>query len=193
MTRERFTVAMVALSEACGRTISKTLLDVYDEGLRDLGYGPVCAAIKQLLMERKEGDMIPAISTIRNKIKPEPSAKDDALDASHRIWEAVGKFGYGRHEDARKFIGELGWLVVEREGGWCAVCEHSRVDQQVALKAQWRELAISLSARAKSGTLGLPPGVPSEARLGGTPPALRGDRVASLTSGIGRAIPEEKR
>lgn len=187
MTKERFVVAMMALAEACGRTISPTLLAIYDESLRDLGYGPVCSAIKQLLTERREGDLIPAIRTIREKIKPEPTAKDDALDASHRVWEAIGKFGYSRQAEAREFIGELGWLVVEREGGWPAICEHSDVRHQTALKSQWRELAISLSARAKAGTLTLPPSLPRGPRVDAT--AIGSGALKSLVSGIGRDIP----
>lgn len=71
----------------------------------------------------------------KNKFMPMPSAFLAMLDPSlsiessaelvaGRIHDAVVKFGWPSPEKARAYIGDVGWDIVRRRGGWQVVCEN---------------------------------------------------------------------
>ncbi|WP_289460478.1 hypothetical protein, partial [Klebsiella pneumoniae] len=68
-----------------------------------------------------------------------------AQEVSGRIREAISKFGYANQQDAREYIGSLGWKVVERFGGWIYLCENHGLDlNPLTFFAQARDSVISI-------------------------------------------------
>jgi hypothetical protein len=106
------------------------------------------------------GTLSPPSKPSARKSYPPKNPESDAIDAANRIGEAIVKFGYNNELAAKDFIGELGWLIVQRQGGWEAICQNTMAHQMPTLKAQWRELGKSLYDRAKRGTLGEAPKLP---------------------------------
>lgn len=166
------------LADLCGKELSRDLVALYDQLLKDLGYDKLCQALENIIATRGDRDPFPSPATIRGRLQP--TADDDglAIDAATRIAGAISKFGYCNPADAQEFIGELGWAVVEREGGWAKICERVTTNQIPSLKAQWRDLAKSLMGRAR---LGLPTQAPSL-------PGPTSQKIQGLLPGIGKEI-----
>jgi len=168
--RERFLQRIAALGTMCGFPLDPKsgVLHLYELELAPLGYERAAKAIEEIVRTRKGTDRFPSIADIRNLIVPEPGPEVEAIEAANRIVEALSRFG-GCNADvneprAREFVGELGWLVVQRHGGWVNLVESGiAADQIPTLKAQWRELAKALWARAKAGRIHQPPTLPRPA------------------------------
>ena len=102
----------------------------------------------------------PAPSVILDQIRPQQTRDDEAKDAASRIFAAIRKFGWSNRGSARAFIGELGWEVVERQGGWGHVCETMRDRDIPIYQAQFRELAKTVQVRALNNNLDQAPQLP---------------------------------
>jgi len=73
---------------------------------------------------------------------PEPSEENLAREIASKISQAVTKFGWPNADDAKNYIGEIGWRVVERRGGWSYICQNLGVSiDPMTFEAQSRELA----------------------------------------------------
>lgn len=139
---------LVGLAEYYGITLTPTRLAMYAEDLEDLDISLIAGAIKNIRRNPNQ-KFFPLPAAIREEIQG--NQRDEAVEAANRIVQAMGKYGYTNPERARSFIGELGWRVVEREGGWQALCERTTNDDLPTLKAQWRELAAVTQRRIERG------------------------------------------
>jgi hypothetical protein len=151
MNRTDFATQLFALAKLCGMELDKTILNLYDEALSPLGYERICSAINHVIIRRKSRDPFPSIQEIRSIIVPEKKPDHEAVEAAARIIQAVSKFGWCNGFQARQFIGELGWRLVERFGGWTQLCESMTRDNVAALQAQFRNLAKAQIERAAMG------------------------------------------
>lgn len=129
-------------------------LDAYAEDLIDLELEKIGYAIKAIRTTIDYKPFAALVGLIRQKVLG--NEKDEALEAANRILQAMSNFGWTNPEAAREFIGELGWRVVQREGGWLALCERTINDDLPILKAQWRELAAATMRREQSGITDAP-------------------------------------
>jgi hypothetical protein len=99
-------------------------------------------------------------ATLRPYLNPELSTEAKAIEAATRIRSAITKFGYPTPGEARAYIGELGWKVVERAGGWNYICENHGVDlNPLTFFAQSRDSAKSLQESASIGEFDRPIGI----------------------------------
>jgi hypothetical protein len=87
-----------------------------------------------------------------------PSLLSQAVEASGRIVQALGRIP--DPVEARAFIGELGWKVVERDGGWARLRQNTMEADKGRNKAQWREMALAIAERAQFGLMDTPPSLP---------------------------------
>lgn len=180
MTPEQeFFTRLTALAKVSGANLTPDIVELYDQGLKHLGYSKVSKAIIHVMLNRRANDRMPSIRDLRELVQPEVSPEQDAVEAVARIGEAMTKFGWANPKDARKFIGELGWVIVEREGGWESICEKTTLDKLPTLRAQWREMAKAVTARAKAGKLNEAPALPE---------APGSAKVLALTSRIGKEM-----
>jgi hypothetical protein len=140
------------------RQLDPEVLSMMCDDLEDLGYE---ASIQAYAQYRKNSAnrFFPMPAQIRDMISPQPSDENDARDAAARIVQAISKFGWANQTGAKSFIGDLGWTVVERHGGWLTVCEMP-ADQIGIFQAQGRELAKAIAVRASAGLLDEPPRLP---------------------------------
>lgn len=154
---------IIATSAYFGQRLDDIVVTMYAEDLADL---PVAEIQRALLALRRDPKTtrFPLPATIRDRIAPAPTEENDAAEAAARIAGAARRFGYTNPERAREFIGELGWRVVQLDGGWQNVCETLTEDNLGTFRAQWRQLALATQRRAKSGQLGQAPALPTPAR-----------------------------
>lgn len=134
--------------------LNKDQVRMYAEDLQDLELSDVGRAIQSLRQDPTQ-KFLPMPSQVREKIIG--NANEDAQDSASRILEAIARFGYTNISDAQNYIGELGWAVVVREGGWQSICERTKSDDIPILKAQWREMAKVFRAKSNRGNFLNPP------------------------------------
>jgi hypothetical protein len=139
-----------------GFTLSPEVIGLYDQHLEGLGYDRVCDALDRIIMERSSRDPFPSIKEIRTIIDPELDPDQEAMVIASRIAGAVSRIGPYQSGLARQIIGEVGWKIVQCEGGWENVCQTLSYENQGMMKAQWRNLAKTFIARGGESPMGLP-------------------------------------
>lgn len=146
---------ITGLAEYYDKQLSVTQLAMYVEDLLDVEPSKLLAAVREY---RRDGRNVffPLPAKLKALAYPESDPEAEAVEAVSRIVQAVANIGPYRTEDARSFVGELGWLVVTRDGGWQNVCQNLTEENMGTLKAQWRQLAIAQHKRAKAGLVDAP-------------------------------------
>lgn len=143
--------------------VNEVKVKMFAVELQDLDVVRVSQALAAFRQE-KGRRMMPMPSDIRDKIKP-LSLSDDtlAIEAVARIVQSLSRFGGYRGEDAKAYIGELGWEVVKRQGGWTELCTNVGVDSPVGVfQAQAIKIAKAVLEQSRAGTLGAPPELPQQ-------------------------------
>lgn len=132
---------ILAASVYYGRQFTTDVIDMYVEFLSDLSMEDVMNAIKAYCMNGKNKFMFNA-AQLREIINPEPSPDDVSREIASRITQAVTQYGYCNTSHAREYIGEIGWEVVQRKGGWNHICQNLGVSiDPTVFEAQCRELS----------------------------------------------------
>lgn len=158
--QESFLNRMRALAKLCNFALDATIISLYEMGLQPYGLENASRAIEQLIFSRRDREPFPSVRSIVELIMPSTNDEFEAIEAAARIIQSVSKFGYSGASEARKFMGELGWRIVERFGGWMTVCETMNSDNIGILHAQFRQLAKSQIHRAKVGMDNIAPVIP---------------------------------
>ena len=126
-------------------------LALYAQLLKDV---PIreCARAFHHFANEKGRRFLPMPADILDFLDPKRDPKIEAREAASRVIEAISKFGYPSPEKAKAYIGELGWRLVERFGGWQTLCEQTGVDMNVnTLLAQMRDVGEAMSTRYEKG------------------------------------------
>ena len=95
----------------------------------------VHGALKELYMTH---NYFPHVSEIRIIIEGDDQSQ--AVEIAGAIIHAISKFGYTNEFEAKEYLGPIGWLTVQRCGGWSAMCS-AKTDDLSALRAQLRTMA----------------------------------------------------
>lgn len=157
--REQISEIIFALGEYYDKNLTQNQIAMYVEDLIDLDATQLVEAIKRYRLDPKN-DRFPLPVKLKAMIGQAVSPDDAARDASSRIIAAVAKYGWNNPDRARDYVGELGWEIVKRQGGWMNLCESLTYDNQGMLQAQWRELAVSVQ-RSGTRTRDTGPSLPS--------------------------------
>ncbi len=158
---QRLKALIVATGAYYGQVIDDAVLGMYVNDLADLPFTRVVDELENARRDPKNS-RFPLPAVIRSRIKPVDADTDEirAHTAVARIPEAIAKYGWANAKQAREFIGELGWLIVSRDGGWVRVCEMLNQDNIGTLKAQWRTQALFEAKRSRAGLTNEAPALP---------------------------------
>lgn len=174
MTRqERIEIGemLVGISQLYGRDLTKMALSMLLDAIDDLPAQAVGSALRSWVRESK-ANRIPTPAEIIAKVHGEPASREAVgREISSRIVGAISKFGWPSPRAARDYIGEDGWMVVERMGGWVYICEQMGVSLSVqTFQAQARDL---ISAHVEFADKGVdrtrPPSIDERGKGGLTP------------------------
>lgn len=138
--RNEVGIVIALTAQYYGRELKKEVVAMMVSDLEDLSMVDVLRAYNSY---RKDGRNrnFPLPAQIREIIEPEINPETASREISSRIMEAVHKFGYARGEDAKEFIGRIGWTVVESFGGWDYICKNLGLDLSMqTFNAQCRDL-----------------------------------------------------
>ena len=179
--KKRIIALWSSLGEYYRQPISDMVLMMYAEDVADLPPEQVEKALFEYRRNPKN-KFPPLPAHIREAIQPSAMSDDQrAVEVAARIVTAISKFGWNNTREARAFMGEIGWAVVEKQGGWENICANTMSDQIGIFQAQVRELAKVQIKLARMGALDSPPQLPKPA---GDPPARIGtmDALKGLLS-----------
>lgn len=142
---------LTILAQFCNQSISKEMLNFYDSVLSVYGYDKAVGAIDKIITMRRGRDFFPSPADIAKVIQPQLDPDDEAREAASRIIGAISKYGQYNPGAAKEYIGELGWAVVNRFGGWMNICIMDIEESTTTMQAQFRDLAKSIYRRAELG------------------------------------------
>lgn len=153
MNETHFFAALQALAAHTGTDLNEMALTWYDEALSRFGYEKLCHLCKEFYGELEPGKRnMPTIKQFLEKLGHAPSdPKALAKEVAGRIVSAVSKHGHPNLEAAKEYIGDVGWRVVEMQGGWAEVCDTLTYNNKTTFQAQCRDLAQALMDKAKAG------------------------------------------
>lgn len=137
--KERFVRALVFLAKECGKELMEAHFELYCRAFKMAGFAAGVKAVEHLLLNRRDRDPMP---TPRELLSIAVTCEDDpgnAEDIASRMVGAVAKFGHSNPESARKFMGELGWEIIQNEGGWSQICASMREKEVTIYKSQWKK------------------------------------------------------
>lgn len=157
--RERFLANLVGLAEMVEKDLTEHICGLYERHLKPYGYHQAALALEAMALKRSKREGFPTLSEIIAEIKPELSADDNAAEVGALIWSCISKFGRYSPEEARLYMGELAWEVASRMGSWEDICNAKESERGIFV-AQARELAKTVSKRAKLGLLDERPSLP---------------------------------
>jgi hypothetical protein len=137
-----------------GRSLEPEVLSMMCNDLDDLPVDRVLAAYDAYRRNPKN-KFFPLPAQIREIVCPEENitAEDQAREIAARICAAVPTFGWCNGHKARTYVGEIGWSVILRQGGWSYLCENLGAKiQPSTFQAQVRD-QIAANLRYGDGVL----------------------------------------
>lgn len=158
--RAKIGSAWARIAEMTGRPLSRGAVSLMLDSVSELPPEKVFGALETWLKENKQL-RYPLPAEIRDMCGVGKISIDaEARESASRICSAIRNFGYTNAERAKEYIGDLGWRVVERNGGWTTLCESVMDDQIGIFQAQARDLARATLERAQYGMIDAPPSLP---------------------------------
>lgn len=120
------------------------MINVFEKYFPDETLENFKTAISLYIQDSKNKFMF-SPATLKPYLHPELSPEAKANEVASRIRSAIGKFGWCNPNEARTYIGELGWKIVERSGGWNYICENHGLDlNPLTFHAQARDQVKAL-------------------------------------------------
>lgn len=154
---ERSQLANVILTTAkyYNKPVDRDMISMMVDDLSEFDFEKIMVAYKTFRLS-PENKFFPLPAQIISIVKPTPSSELLSREIASRITGAVTKFGYSNTLLAKEFIGELGWKVVERKGGWSYICENLGLSLDPGtFEAQARELAKTELVKSTNPEFGL--------------------------------------
>lgn len=116
---------LIDMAHFYGFDLEKRQLELYVSVLEQFPKDLVLQSGKEYVQNPKNNKFpIPPHSIMAKYLPQDADPKDIGRLTALRIRDAVGKFGWPHPEEARDYIGEGGWRVVEGFGGWRWLCEN---------------------------------------------------------------------
>lgn len=144
-----------------GKQLNPMVLEMYVEDLEAFDEVAVISAYRSYRKDPKN-KFFPLPAQIIEIMSPQASDEAQAIESVNRIILAITKFGYPNPDEAKEFIGDMGWLVVRDYGGWESLCQNMGVEySEQTFRAQARDSIKSKINLSKAGMLGTPLALPT--------------------------------
>jgi hypothetical protein len=140
---------LIMMTELYGKQISQNALKLFADMLMPFDYEKIMSSLESYLGNPKN-KFFPVPAQIIELMEPKINDDEEARRISATIIGCVSKHGYNNGPDARKEIGELGWDIILRLGGWVSFCTELSDNNVTSFQAQIRDLA-SVSLKSYQG------------------------------------------
>lgn len=111
----------------------------------------------ELYVSDRKNTKFPSVFLLKTYLDKTLSSDAAGNEIASRIRHAISSIGWISPDKAREYIGEVGWMVVIRAGGWQYICEnHGTELNPMTFFAQSRESAKSILEQDKKGILNQP-------------------------------------
>jgi hypothetical protein len=174
-----------AMADYYGRALSEDAMLMYLEDLQELSPDELSLACRQY-RSNPENKFFPLPASLIAIVKGTQTPEDVGQDIATRIWEAMARHGWNNPDKARLYIGEAGWEVVKRFGGWLSLCEGTTMDSRGTLIAQMRGIATALHRKEVSVQRAALVGSDPLKKLDTPPPT--NEAVAAMIPQIGKDL-----
>jgi hypothetical protein len=161
---------IVGLAAYYGHPLDEFVVGMYAEDLVDLPIGDIARAVREIRLD-PANTRFPLPAVIRAKASASTNDTDIARDVAARIYKAIGRHGHNWSEKDKNWpsepiaeLGEAGWEVVKRLGGWYRMCEFSGEVSAGIFLAQVRDLTESTLRMARAGHLHQAPTLPAPSK-----------------------------
>jgi hypothetical protein len=146
---QKIKMLIVGLAEYLQLTLSQEQVVMYANELERDGVEFVGRAIQSIQKHPHNFyGKFPLPSQLREIAKG--NDEDFALEASLKIIKSVSRYGYPNPTEARAFIGELGWSVVQAYGGWTTVCQIIDSPEKIGIiQSQFKKSAQMMLSRSR--------------------------------------------
>jgi hypothetical protein len=141
--------AMLGLSKIYKEELTKELIEIWETVLDELTETEIKSAVRQYILNPKNV-FFPKPGQIYGLVRIE-NTDEEAIFIANQIVGAISRIGPYRSEDAKTYLGEIGWAVVCLRGGWQEVCNVESNDQIGILTAQLRDATKGIIGRKKRG------------------------------------------
>lgn len=122
------------------KTKISMMIDVINDAYPECDASQILKAIKNYRDDHKNS-IFPSPAKLNQYLRPKVLIDAQANEIVSRIVQSISRFGYTGHKQASAFVGEIGWGVVRRLGGWEYLCrEHGESINPGQFYAQTREL-----------------------------------------------------
>lgn len=149
-------ILLSTLSEYYGRQMARPVVMMMVEDLMEYSVDQIKMAVKKYRQD-KNNTTFPIPAKLIAIMNPQTSEGSESIVAATEIINAITNFGWSNAEQAKDYLGELSWRIVETMGGWTYLCENMGSKIQIGtFQAQARDLAKSLIERKKAGLDGMP-------------------------------------
>lgn len=146
--RELLGEILFAFGEYYDKRLTTNQLGMYVEDLIDLTGDELRAACK-LYRQDAKNERFPLPAKLIALARPKESPEDAGREIAAKIIDAVYKDGHANPERARSRMGEEGWSIVSRMGGWSQFCAELTNDNLTTFRAQIRDLATTIVRRGE--------------------------------------------
>ena len=137
---------LIALAAYYRETISADQLLMYAEDLQCLSLDELSLAIK-LYRTNPKNKFFPLPAALISCVRETSSDEDESREAAAKIAGAISKFGWCNLNQTREYIGDIGWIAVEMNGGWLSLCSFVTDENKSTVSAQLRNLCETISKR----------------------------------------------
>lgn len=160
--KSNFVKGLGVIAELCQFELKEEIISLYCHHIGKIGFDRGTQALHEIVKSCRPGKPFPSIDDIVKAAGADDESDDSrAVEAASRIIGAVSRYGDSRYAVVEDYIGPLGWEVVQKAGGWRAVCETLTNNNLTTMRAQFRESALSLCHRARRGLADIAPALPS--------------------------------
>lgn len=136
-------------SEYYGQTLRAEVLLMYVDDFSDYNPARVIEAYK-IYRKNPKNTRAPLPSQIISILNPEINDDAQAVSIAAKVIEAVSKFGWCNSQDAKNYIGDIGWMAVTAFGEWQHVCENLGHKIQLStFNAQIRDISKAEVQKSK--------------------------------------------
>ena len=133
---ERCVVIIREICQRCEKTLSEKYIISWLKSCNKLGEKKAYLALSEIYKKAKQGYQIPSIYEFEQLANEETESN---LLIADKIVQAMSLFGGYRNDEAKKFIGEIGWKVVQNNGGWQEMCWSANVKYHDILKKRLKQ------------------------------------------------------